>query len=646
MLNTFKTNNTMKRLLTIGLMLVSAFALTNCAEEIAAPVQDDITVDGNIENITPPEEEVNIPFEVFATVGGEAETKTQNVGNGTYWVANDGISVFHKTGNKITHNKQFTISAENLASGLFQGGLNSVLGETNDWFFLYPYKNFKAPTTEEAGDYSSSGSTLTVSGVQIGAITLTNVEPGSKAHVVNEKAPMYGVKKCKNKTEAPEVTMQHLASIAAIKIVNNAEGGDIVVSNIEFMASEPIVGEFKLAITDNDQISYTATNASATARVELKTPTSLKYSESITVYVPVKPFDATNKELTIAINGVAAKGNGVSRTVKMDLEKLGKEAKFEAAKVTTLNVSVNDLSFHYEEVDPAASNLMGLKVQVFDKIENEGKWYNPDYKLYYKQGDAVTTENSCTTDVVINGKYVKAYIIGTESKVGKISIHGTARELISYMPMEFYAAAWNNSKAVMQVESITVHTDLTVAALMGHKLSLDYSTLTSMMDGSKITFNGLVPLEQITYDQQSHMVIMDEEPFHKPISKDKFNTLLQAFDHDLKDSFEPTFDGLKDAIENPGNLRSSYDLASDNLTAAEITAYCVWKKIDTKVSSSTAMSFAAALTGDVLKSPKGLFQFASSMPIDVVLTTLAKGGPEGATDNRLIFWGLNSPEVK
>lgn len=58
------------------------------------------------------------------------------------------------------------------------------------------------------------------------------------------------------------------------------------------------------------------------------------------------------------------------------------------------------------------------------------------------------------------------------------------------------------------------------------------------------------------------------------------------------------------------------------------------------------MSFAAALTCDVLKSPKGLFQFASSMPIDVVLTTLAKGGAEGATDNRLIFWGLNSPEVK
>ena len=82
MFNTLKTQ-AMKRLLTIGLMLASAFALTNCAEEITAPVQEDVTVDGNIENITPPEEEVDIPFEVFANLGESPETKTYNWGNGT-----------------------------------------------------------------------------------------------------------------------------------------------------------------------------------------------------------------------------------------------------------------------------------------------------------------------------------------------------------------------------------------------------------------------------------------------------------------------------------------------------------------------------------------------------------------------------------
>ena len=82
MLNTLNTQ-VMKRLFTIGLMLASAFALTNCAEEIEAPVHDDVTVDGNIENITSPEDGVRTPYEIF--VDGQ-DTKTISDGTYTYWV--------------------------------------------------------------------------------------------------------------------------------------------------------------------------------------------------------------------------------------------------------------------------------------------------------------------------------------------------------------------------------------------------------------------------------------------------------------------------------------------------------------------------------------------------------------------------------
>ena len=121
---------------------------------------------------------------------------------------------------------------------------------------------------------------------------------------------------------------------------------------------------------------------------------------------------------------------------------------------------------------------------------------------------------------------------------------------------------------------------------------------------------------------------------------------MESFVNDTKDNFKPTFEGLKEALINPGNLRSSYDLTSSNLTEAEITAYTMWKKIKSKVDGNSLLSFASAFTGDVLKTPKGMFEFASKSPIDAVLTTLPAGGEEGATDNRLIFWGLNSPEVK
>lgn len=645
MFNTLQKHKTMKRLLTIGLMLVSAFALTNCAEEITAPVQDDITVDGNIENNTPSQEDVDIPFEVYANVGNEVETKTENRGNNTYWVADDGISVFHKTGNVITHNKEFTISADNLQYGLFEGGLNSQLGETNDWYFIYPYNSKYT--------YSSSGPSLTIKDVQIGAQTINQdlintinkditLSANSKAYICDKLSPMYGVKKQQSRDKTPDITitMNHLAAIAAIKIVNDGHGGDVVISNIEFKAPEAIVGTFKVSLNDNDNVSFEASTAATTARVELPSPTRIEYGKSITIYVPIKPFDASGKEITIAVNGTAVKNNGVSRSVTIPAG-----TKFQAGKVTTLKVPVNILSYHDENVDPATSNVMELKVQVFDKIS--GSIFTGGYKMNLKEGFAVTTSNSSTADVIINGKETKAYVIGTESKVGTISIHGIAKELINYMPMEFYAAAWNNNKAVMRVENVTVHTNLAIAALLGHKLSLDYSLLTSMMDGGKITFSGLVPLEQVTYDGNSkpHMVFLDEEPYHKPISISKFESLLASFDNDTKDDFKPTFEGLKAAITNPANLRSSYDLTTENLTEAEITAYCVWKKIDSKVSGNSLMSFAASLTGDVLKSPKSLFEFASNSPIDVVLTTVAKGGEEGATDNRLIFWGLNSPEA-
>ena len=66
----------MKRRFIPGLVLAAAFTLTNCSEQLVTPEKGPINVDGNIENITPPEEEVDIPFEVFANLGESPETKT------------------------------------------------------------------------------------------------------------------------------------------------------------------------------------------------------------------------------------------------------------------------------------------------------------------------------------------------------------------------------------------------------------------------------------------------------------------------------------------------------------------------------------------------------------------------------------------
>ena len=486
MFNTLQKHKTMKRLLTIGLMLVSAFALTNCAEEIAAPVQDDITVDGNIENITPPEEEVNIPFEVFATVGGEVETKTQNIGNSTYWVANDGISVFHKTGDKITHNKEFTISSENLASGLFEGGLSSVLGETNDWFFLYPYKEFKAPTTTEAGDYSSSGSTLTVKGVQIGKAEWTGVVPGNKSHIAGEASPMYGLKSGLSKNVSPDIKMKHLAAVVGIKVVNETNG-EIIISDIEFGVPDvvnkepitqkktivqtqiPIIGDCDITYAEKPTVAISTgdgVKTYCTTKVTMNNIISLdpkgtnadNEDNSVIVYLPVRPFSTKNVTVTIKVNGSV-------RTVKLDSDKLA------SGKVTTFRVPVNDFIKDFtEDLSSNAFNITSEGEQGYEWKETKhesGSLFNKKYWYEYTQGNPDNTHAACTAavlnvykehhDYVINGQScAKVYELGTKSSAGTLTLTGWAEDILNALPLNFYISGIDNNPTAMTIQSINL----------------------------------------------------------------------------------------------------------------------------------------------------------------------------------------------
>ena len=95
-------------------MLASAFALTNCSEEIAQP-----TPDFN-------EQAGVASFEIYAPT---LQTKTANDGMSTVWVANDQINVFHAEAGAASYvsDGNFAIYEENLADGLFLGSLKQSL---------------------------------------------------------------------------------------------------------------------------------------------------------------------------------------------------------------------------------------------------------------------------------------------------------------------------------------------------------------------------------------------------------------------------------------------------------------------------------------------------------------------------------------
>ena len=460
MFNTLQKHNTMKRLFTIGLMLVSAFALTNCAEEIAAPVQDDITVDGNIENNTPPEEEVNIPFEVFATVGGEADTKTVNWGNATYWKDKDQISVFHGTGENYTHNSIFELI--DASTGKFAGALKNTLNEKNDWYFLYPY--------------SSSATTLTVSGVQIGAQTINQtlisdidenivLSANSKAHICGNLSPMLGRITNLPRNEQPEIEMKHLAAIVAIKVVNDGFGGDIMIKDVEFAVPDvyktdnngkietdgngnpiklqnafPIVGQFQVNMS-NGQCTAIADNSYASTKFELPSAVSLKKGDALTFYLPVMPFSAT-KTISIKVN---SSERAISKAVKL-----------ESGKVTTFSVPVKTL----EAKDVHVEN--GIIMSDAFTITSIGRTTTDDSShTTGNANDIVITTSVQPETIKVNGQDVQAYVLGApKDKNGKyttgtITITGFFKDLINALPVKFYVSTWNDTPAVMKVNKVT-----------------------------------------------------------------------------------------------------------------------------------------------------------------------------------------------
>ncbi len=345
-----------------------------------------------------------------------------------------------------------------------------------------------------------------------------------------------------------------------------------------------------------------------------------------TFYMPVKPFTAAaGKKLTVYVNGSY-------RDITLE-----KELKFEAGKITTISVPVEKLYFHDKNVDPASSNV--LNVNNVTGMYKDGGWIQT-WKT--TTASAVTFSNSTPESLIINGKNVSAYVIGKDNATGTVTIKGKAKELIPYVPIEFYASSWNGEKAVMRVEKITGWYNMITYI----DLTFDYAKLTQYMAASRITFSGLVPLEQVTYNGKKHLTILDEEPYHKRVSTEQIEALMQNFDDDKTDDlngFKPTFNGLYAAITNPSSLPSSKNTPLSQMTSeADITAKIIFDKISNKLSGSSIGSLADLIFG----SPKQMFETVANMPLEVTLSTVAKGGSEGATDNRILVWGLNSPNVK
>ena len=446
----------MKRTLIPGLMLLAAFTLTNCSEQLAPPVQeDDVIVEETPSTEATEEEILGIPFEVYANASDEeVDTKTSNDSGGNYtaWEATDAIYVYHApAGSTSGFTKNHKFSMRDIEENLFGGALesNTVLqsNQSYDWYFIYPNK-------EEGLGSASTGNPKVSTTVVIGAEKGPDDKYVQKVKDINQKTagiyyPMYG-KATTSGEQNPKVKMKHLSSLIALKVVNqgdspkedltsNRDGKEkkIVIKELTFsvpsvtatgsdgksgtQTSLPIVGAFTVDITGNPVYTEIKDESSHTITLKLPRDIEIDPGADATFYLAVRPFtaDSIKRSANLPDPILEVTINGSKRQVTIPAGK----ANFEAGKVTTLRVPV--------KLDHTKSSEDTKQFLSFSNVE--------------------------APTLSVNGENVSAYKVGTKNNQGSMTITGNVAELMNALPAGFYVSYYEGQNTAMTVTNLDLN---------------------------------------------------------------------------------------------------------------------------------------------------------------------------------------------
>lgn len=369
--------------------MLSAFALTNCTQEIENPAQQP--------------ESAGYPFEIVAST---VDTKTVNDGMHTKWAANDQINLFHAVTGGTTYVNDKAFKVTDVESGKFSGTVTGELDsqEEYDWFAFYPYTS-QISTPANKASYvtvaSKSGSAQTQNG------------NNSMAHIAGANYPLAGNAYATAAGSTPELKMSHITSLLEV-VVTNAMDEPLTVTEIILNAPELLVGtyyvNFAEDITPASFVSSGESYTAKTAKLSVNNGEAISKGASAKFYLAVKPFDAEAGEtLELYVNG----------SVK-EIE-LSKAVSFTAGKIKTLNYtyeakasgpeSVTVAEFLEKEVNAAVwyqltgvvSNIANTQYGNFDLVDETGTVYvygltqtkvasnNQSFsKIGLKEGDVVT----------------------------------------------------------------------------------------------------------------------------------------------------------------------------------------------------------------------------------------------------------------
>ena len=267
----------------LGASLVAIAALSSCNKELADPNEGKTGA---------------VPFEISAS---SIDTRTENDGLSTKWVAGDAINLFHAASGaasgtaSYTSDGQFTITSENLAANKFTGTLAAALEAGNyDWYAFYPYDSHVSTPASTSSGY-----------VTVGGTSQTQTGNNSTAHLCGKTCPLYGVATKVASDVAPSFEMNHLTSIIEVNVTNNS-GKELTVSSVSFTGTEDIVGTYYIDFTKTPAV-YTPSGVnyvSSTASLNVTGGEAIANEASAKFYIALKPFNATNGQtLKVSVNG-------------------------------------------------------------------------------------------------------------------------------------------------------------------------------------------------------------------------------------------------------------------------------------------------------------------------------------------------------
>lgn len=264
--------------------MLSAFALTNCTQEIDNPAQQP--------------EETGYPFEIVAST---VDTKTVNDGMSTKWAEGDQINLFHAVTGSTDYKSNGAFVINDVEAGSFNGNLCEELDveKEYDWYAFYPYSSYiKTPANTSTG-YMTIGSQSLSAQKQSGN---NNMD-----HIAGANYPMWGIATAVSAGDTPAVEMSHLSSLIEVAVYNKS-GENLTVNSVSFTGTEDIVGTYYINFSTLSPAFKKSgdTYVSKTANLDVVNGEAIanNNAEPVKFYLAVKPFTAkSNKELVLAVNG-------------------------------------------------------------------------------------------------------------------------------------------------------------------------------------------------------------------------------------------------------------------------------------------------------------------------------------------------------